>query len=70
MGKTDCPHMSSCEMFGLLKLSGSLELWKGRYCSAEYQQCARYKMSLEGRQVPINLMPNGVYLRAHNKTPG
>ena len=59
----DCPHVPTCRMYALLKLAGSLETWQARYCMAGYTQCARYKLALEGRSVPINLMPNGAYLR-------
>ena len=50
-------------MYTLLKLAGSLETWQARYCKADYEQCARFKLSQEGKPVPINLMPNGAYLR-------
>ena len=58
-----CSHVSSCEMYKLLKLSGSLKIWQARYCmSVDHKQCARYKLSLAGKPVPINLMPNGAML--------
>jgi hypothetical protein len=58
-----CTHARSCEMYKLLKLSGSLKTWQSRYCnSASHKECARYQLSLAGRPVPINLMPNGALL--------
>lgn len=63
----DCPHISSCEMYALLKLSGTLKAWQARYCRADYAQCARYRASQDGRRVPANLMPNGVLLRIADK---
>jgi hypothetical protein len=59
----DCSHIPSCQMYALLKLAGSLETWQARYCRADYTQCARYKLATEGRPVPINLMPNGAFLK-------
>ena len=50
-------------MYQLLQLSGTLKAWQARYCRADYEQCARYKLSLQGRPVPQNLMPNGALLR-------
>jgi hypothetical protein len=54
-------------MYKLLKLSGTLKAWQNRYCCADYKQCARYQMSAEGRRVPVNLMPNGAYLRTNSR---
>ena len=56
--------MPTCEMYKLLKLSGTLRTWQTRYCKADYRACARYQLSAEGRPVPINLMPSGALLRA------
>jgi hypothetical protein len=58
-----CPHMSSCEMYKLFTLSGTLAVWKTNYCTSEYERCQRYKRSAEGKSVPINLMPNGTLLK-------
>jgi len=67
MSDESCPHMTSCEMYVLLKLSGSLKTWQTRYCRADYKDCARFRMSLEGRRVPLNLMPNGAFLKSADK---
>lgn len=66
MSTKDCPHMGNCPMYSLLKLSGTLKTWQSRYCQAEYTECARYKLSLSGKSVPQNLMPNGATLRLSN----
>ena len=63
-----CPHIANCEMYALLKLSGSLELWQSRYCRTDYTQCARYRLAQQNKPVPINLMPNGALLRASSGT--
>jgi hypothetical protein len=53
-------------MYELLQLSGTLRTWQSRYCKADFTQCARYKLSLVGKPVPQNLMPNGKLLRLAN----
>ena len=66
-----CSHVNSCEMYSLLKLSGSLKIWQSRYCmSAGHTECSRYKLSVTGRPVPINLMPNGATLQVPTRTAG
>jgi len=50
-------------MFRLLKLAGTLRTWQIRYCSAGYQECARFKLAEQNRPVPQSLMPNGQHLR-------
>ena len=60
---TDCPNMTSCEMYALLRLSGTLAIWKTNYCTADFDRCERYRLSQAGRPVPQNLMPNGSLLR-------
>ncbi|MDD9936405.1 MAG: hypothetical protein OXT09_22530 [Myxococcales bacterium] len=67
MADPDCPHIEGCEMYTLLKLSGTLKAWQSRYCCADYKECARFKLSADNRRVPINLMPNGAYLRSNDK---
>jgi hypothetical protein len=59
----ECPHFASCPMYSLFSYSGTAGVWKARYCTADYPQCARYQRTLEGRYVPTNLMPNGVLLQ-------
>jgi hypothetical protein len=57
-------------MYALLKLAGSLETWQARYCRADYSACARFKLATEGRPVPINLMPNGAFLKTAGPIKG
>jgi hypothetical protein len=70
MQKRDCPHMTACPMYALLKLSGTLKTWQSRYCQADYVQCARHRLSQNGESVPQNLMPNGALLRLPPKVGG
>jgi hypothetical protein len=58
-----CPHMSTCAMYSLFSYAGTLGAWKARYCTAEFNDCARYQRALDGRTVPINLMPSGALLK-------
>lgn len=60
---SECSHKSSCEMYELLTLSGTLKTWQTRYCNAEYKNCARYQLASLGRPVARNLMPNGQHLK-------
>jgi len=64
MADRECPHVSTCPMYSLLTLSGTLKAWQTRYCKADYAECARYKLSIEGKPVPLNLMPSGALLRS------
>lgn len=50
-------------MYELFSLAGTLETWKIGYCAADYTRCRRFNMAEEGRSVPLNLMPNGAFLR-------
>lgn len=61
-GTSSCPNMESCQMFPLLSMSGTLKIWKARYCSADYESCERYKATEAGRPVAPDLLPNGVRL--------
>jgi len=37
----------------------SIKLWKTHYCDSDYKRCARYALSLQGKAVPLTLLPNG-----------
>jgi hypothetical protein len=50
-------------MFSLFTLAGTLGAWKARYCTADYSACARFRLSAEGKPVPLHLMPNGALLK-------
>lgn len=54
-----CPHTASCAMYELFVFESSLSLWKKSYCFDDYERCARYKLSQEGQEVPLQLLPNG-----------
>lgn len=54
-----CSHAVACPLFPLL--SASLRGWRDYYCDTDdrWHDCARYKLSLTGRPIPITLLPNG-----------
>lgn len=54
-----CPHVSSCELFPVLRQGGFLRVWQTRYCEGEYTACARYQASARGERPPITLLPSG-----------
>jgi len=54
-----CSHTEVCPLFPLLR--ESLWGWRDYYCDTDdgWLECARFKMSVKGRPVPIALLPNG-----------
>jgi len=54
-----CSHTTGCPLFPLLNTS--LRGWRNYYCDSEdhWLDCARYKLALSGKPVPISLLPNG-----------
>ncbi len=54
-----CPHADGCPLYP--KLTASLGIWKKLFCQSEprYPTCARFGLSVAGKPVPSNLMPNG-----------
>ncbi len=59
-----CPNKASCEMFPQLTLNSALKVWQTFYCDGKYEECVRYVRSLEGRPVPVTLLPNGKNMEA------
>lgn len=54
-----CSHTSTCPLFPLL--NASLASWRSSYCDDDvaWKGCARHKRSMQGRPVPLALLPNG-----------
>lgn len=63
----DCPNMSTCKLYPLFSLAGSLAVWKANYCTSDYARCARFQQTCEARKVPDNLLPNGKLLNLATK---
>ncbi len=54
-----CSHASSCELYVQFAADPSIKLWKTHYCDSDYKRCARFALSLQGKPVPLTLLPNG-----------
>jgi ankyrin repeat protein len=54
-----CTHIKNCELFVQFALNPALGIWQSAYCNDDYSVCARYQTSLEGKVVPLSLLPNG-----------
>lgn len=54
-----CSHTTSCELYVQFAADPSIQLWKTHYCDSDYKRCARYALSLQGKAVPLTLLPNG-----------
>lgn len=54
-----CTHVGDCPLFP--KLNASLSGWRTHYCDTDdaWTECARYTRGLEGKPVPLALLPNG-----------
>lgn len=55
-----CEKLKSCPFFNgrLANMPSVSELLKQTYCFGEKNQCARYKVSTAGLDVPPDLFPN------------
>lgn len=54
-----CSHTTNCQLYAQFAADASLKLWKQHYCEGIYDQCARYLLAVEGKPVPLTLLPNG-----------
>ena len=63
MTQPKCPHLSTCAMALAFRNHGSMGVWKALFCEDEFGGCARFRLSRDGREVPLTLMPNGAVLR-------
>lgn len=62
-----CPHAVNCPLFPTFKLNSLLNVWKLSYCDGAYATCARYRLSMEGKHVPLTMLPNGKQLTLPTK---
>jgi len=63
-----CSHVSSCEMYVRFAADPSIEVWKKHFCNSDFNKCARYAMSLQGKAVPLHLLPNGKLIEMDSNT--
>ncbi len=54
-----CTHSSNCQLYPQFAADAALKLWKQHYCEGDFNKCARYQLSLQGKAVPLTLLPNG-----------
>jgi len=54
-----CSHTTDCELYARLSMDSLLDFWRGMYCDAGYERCARYKLAERGETVSPTLLPNG-----------
>lgn len=59
MATGHCPNVTRCPLFPRFRLKASLRLWKTFYCEADYEGCARWRLSCQGSAVPPDLLPDG-----------
>jgi hypothetical protein len=57
-----CTHKDTCALYKHLSTDFSLKVWQKFFCDGKYQQCARYQLALEGKAIPLTLLPNGKHL--------
>ena len=58
-----CSHNTTCPLFAQFAMEPSLKVWQQHYCEGEYKKCVRFQSSLQGKPVPITLLPNGKVLQ-------
>ncbi len=63
----NCTHSKNCQLYAQFAMEPSLRLWKQRYCMSDFEQCARYQLALEGKSVPLALLPNGRRVKQRSK---
>ncbi|TDY02452.1 ankyrin repeat domain-containing protein [Thiohalophilus thiocyanatoxydans] len=62
-----CSHATNCQLYAQFAADASLKLWKQHYCENVFDQCARYQLAMEGRPVPLTLLPNGKMVERRSK---
>lgn len=55
----NCSHATHCELYVQFAADPSIKLWKTHFCDSNFERCARYLLSLQGKPVPLTLLPNG-----------
>jgi hypothetical protein len=57
-----CPHATQCPLYEQFLMRELARPWVLRYCEGQFQNCERYKLSAQGKPVPLTLLPNGTQL--------
>jgi hypothetical protein len=66
MEATDqCDFLDVCPIFDQFKTEGMKNMWKSLYCQgSKKEQCARRRLKMQGKEVPVSLLPSGRYFDA------
>ena len=56
---TSCPRLGACALLSQFRMKASLRVWQAYYCEGDFRRCERFKLVLEARPVPPELLPNG-----------
>lgn len=60
----ECPNLETCPVWQRFKTDLKL-LWVKVYCLGDKQcECERKKLKAQGKDVPMELLPNGKYMQA------
>lgn len=62
-----CSHTQNCQLYPQFAADPSLKLWQQHYCESNFKACARYKIALSGKSIPLTLLPNGKLLHRYRK---
>jgi hypothetical protein len=62
-----CPHSAGCPLYPQFTMASFLRYWRTSYCDADFKRCARYRLSEEGKPVPVNLLPSGNLMKVAPK---
>lgn len=63
-----CSHIKNCEMYVRFAADPSIEVWKKHFCNGDFNKCERYAMSLQGKSVPLHMLPNGKMIEMDSNT--
>ena len=58
----NCSRMTSCPLLKEFSIKASLLVWTRSYCEGDFSRCERLKLAVEGKPMPLNLLPNGKLL--------
>lgn len=61
-----CSHTTGCDLYVQFAADPSIQVWKSHYCDSDSnsKRCARFQLSLQGKVVPMSLLPNGRQIEA------
>ena len=58
----NCEYMDKCPMFQKFEAESILRFWIQNFCKGEHEKCQRKVLRKAGKEVPLNLLPNGTFL--------